>query len=264
MRRLLVVTLTATVVVACATSPTGRRQLQLFPEGQMAEMGVAAFQQMQQKTPVEESPAVNSYVKCVADAVTSQLEGDRSWEVRVFEDESANAFALPGGKIGVHVGLLNVAENQDQLATVIGHEIAHVIAEHSNERVSTAFATNAGLQVASALAGGGDSKQGQLVMAALGLGAQFGVLLPFSRTQESEADTIGLDLMAKAGFDPRASVALWENMAKAANGQPPEFLSTHPSHSTRIKDLRSGINRAMKYYEQARAAGRTPDCQRPS
>jgi predicted Zn-dependent protease len=264
MHRLLVMTLTAAIAVAaCSTSPTGRRQLQLFPEGQLAQMGATAFQEIQQKVPVEENPAINRYVECVADAITSQLEESREWEVRVFDDPSANAFALPGGKIGVHTGLLKVAETPDQLAAVIGHEIGHVLADHSNERVSTAFATNAGLQIASALAGGADSQQGQLLMAALGLGAQFGVLLPFSRTQESESDEIGLELMAKAGFDPRASIALWENMREAGDGQPPEFLSTHPSHGTRINDLREGMDEAMKYYQQARASGRTPNCRRP-
>jgi predicted Zn-dependent protease len=179
--------------------------------------------------------------------------------VTVFEDESANAFALPGGKIGVHTGLLEVAKTPDQLAAVIGHEIGHVMAEHSNERVSTAFAANAGVQLAAALSGTDGPKQ-QMLMGLLGLGAQFGVLLPFSRTQESESDEIGLTLMARAGFDPRAAINLWENMAQAGGAQPPEFLSTHPSHGTRIEDLRAQMDEAVKIYQQARAQGRRPNC----
>jgi predicted Zn-dependent protease len=229
----------------------------------MTEMGATAFLQMQQQVPVTKDPVVNRYVDCVANAITAQLPGQREWEVRVFKDDSANAFALPGGKIGVHTGLFKVAQSPDQLAAVVGHEIGHVLAAHSNERVSTAFATNAGLQVVQALAGGGGSQEQQMAMGLLGLGAQFGILLPFSRTQESEADTIGLQLMAKAGFDPRSSITLWENMEKAANGQPPEFLSTHPSHGSRIKNLQRGMPEAMKLYEQARASGRKPNCRQP-
>lgn len=261
MRRIpVIVSVLLMVAVACATSPTGRRQLQLFPESQMNEMGATAFLQLQEEVPVTKDPVVNQYVDCVAKAITAQLKGERSWEVLVFNDDSANAFALPGGKIGVHTGLLKVARNQDQLATVIGHEVGHVLAGHSNERVSTSFATNAGLQVVAALTGGSGSAEQQLAMGLLGVGAQYGILLPFSRVQESEADIIGLRLMAQAGFDPRASVALWENMEKAGGGQPPEFLSTHPSHGTRIKGLQKDMPEAMKLYQQAQAAGRKPNC----
>lgn len=262
MRRLFVLIL-AVAVVACTTSPTGRRQLHLFPESQMTEMGATAFLQMQEQVSVDKNPVVNRYVECVADAITAQLPESRDWEVRVFNDDTANAFALPGGKIGVHTGLFKVAKTPDQLATVLGHEVGHVLAEHSNERVSTAFATNAGLQVVQALAGGGGSAEQQMAMGLMGLGAQFGILLPFSRTQESEADTIGLQLMAKAGFDPRASVALWENMEQAGGEQPPEFLSTHPSHGHRISNLQKRMPAAIKLYEQARASGRAPNCRPP-
>lgn len=262
MRRLLVIFLAVAVAAACATSPTGRRQLQLFPESQMNEMGAAAFLQIQEQVPVDKSPVVNSYVQCVADALLATLPEQRDWEVRVFNDGTANAFALPGGKIGVHTGLLAVAETPGQLAAVIGHEIGHVLAQHSNERVSTAFATNTGLQLLQILAGSGTQQQ-QTMLALLGLGAQVGIILPFSRTQEAEADVIGLQLMAKAGFDPREAIALWENMERAAQGQPPEFLSTHPSHGSRIGNLQKEMPGAMKLYEQARAAGRAPRCPPP-
>jgi predicted Zn-dependent protease len=247
-------------VSACAVSPLGRRQLAFFPDAQLAEMGVAAFSQLKAKTPVSKGPKTNAYVKCVADAVTAVLTAGespiRSWEVVVFESKDANAFALPGGKIGVHTGLLEVATNQDQLATVIGHEVAHVLARHSNERVSTAYTAQTALTLINA-----SGVASQELMALLGVGTQVGVLLPFSRTQESEADLLGLDLMARAGFDPKQSVALWQNMhAKHSSGAPPEFMSTHPSDATRIGKLTARMPRATSLYEAARSSGRRPRC----
>jgi len=179
--------------------------------------------------------------------------------VNVFNDEAVNAFALPGGKIGVYTGILQVASTQDQLAAVIGHEVAHVLANHGNERVSVAFAADSGLKMAQVLAGKATQQKAQL-LGLLGLGAQVGVLLPYGRTQESEADILGIDYMAKAGFDPRQSVTLWQNMAKAGGKKPPELLSTHPSNATRIKGLNSRMERAMKLYKQARANNKKPNC----
>ena len=244
--------------VACATSPLGRSQLVLFPEAEMATMGVAAYDKLKKEMPISQDAAKQRYVRCVADAITAQLTAAESagpWEVTLFEEDSANAFALPGRKIGVHTGLLEVASNQDQLATVLGHEVAHVLARHSNERVSQQYAAQTGLQLAGAITSGSPE-----LMGLLGVGAQVGVLLPFSRAQESEADKLGLDLMARAGFDPRQSVPLWQNMARASGAAQPEFLSTHPSHGTRIQDLQARIPQVMPVYESARAAGRRPEC----
>jgi len=249
MRRILAAALLL-LLVACATSPTGRNQLKLFSSEKIAQMGVQSYQQMKQEEPIDTSTADNRYVKCVADAITRVTGGD--WEVTVFKDDQVNAFALPGGKIGVYSGLLDVAKSDDQLAAVIGHEVGHVLAEHGNERVSQQAATQGGLQVVSAFLGGSGGGAGsQAVMSALGLGAQVGILLPFSRAQESEADTVGLELMARAGFDPRESVALWQNMAAAGGEKPAEFMSTHPSNETRINNLQSHMNQAMQLYQQA-------------
>lgn len=256
----------ALALAACATSPLGRSQLMLVSDARMAEMGVAAFDQLKSEQKVSTNARTNAYVRCVADAITSALPSGRdvppSWEVVVFEDPTANAFALPGGKIGVNTGLLPVARNQDQLATVIGHEVAHVIARHGAERVSqSAAAQLAESGVAAAGIVDPATTTGKLALGALGLGVQYGVLMPYSRTQESEADLLGLDYMARAGFDPRQSVELWKNMAQAGGGgQPPEFLSTHPSHETRIRDLEQRIPEAEKLEQQARAAGRRPSC----
>lgn len=253
----------AAILVACVTSPTGRSQLILVSDAQVSEMGVAAFDQMKQQSPLSQSATTNRYVSCVADAILAAMPSEQAgdWEVRVFEDESANAFALPGRKIGVHTGLLKVAVNDAQLAAVIGHEIGHVLAQHSAERMSLQFATESSGALLGMLLGEATQEKG-LLLAALGLGAQYGVLLPYSRVQESEADTVGLDLMARAGFDPGEAVALWRNMSLAGGEQPPEFLSTHPSHSTRISGLQEQQAKAMPLYEQARAQGRRPSCSR--
>ncbi|MGQ9425735.1 M48 family metallopeptidase [Gilvimarinus sp. F26214L] len=246
---------------ACATSPTGRTQLQLVSDEQMTAMGVQAFEEIKAETPVSDDPRIREYVQCVSSALTRTLDDGGDWEVQVFADESVNAFALPGRKIGIFTGLLEVAENQDQLAAVIGHEIAHVLAEHSNARVSATYATSAGLQVLEALiAGRASAATREQAMGLLGVGAQYGVLMPYGRGQESEADILGLDIMAKAGFRPEASIELWRNMDEAGGPNPPELLSTHPSSSTRMEALSEKMPQAQQLYEQARASGRTPDC----
>lgn len=251
------------VTISCSTSPLGRSQLQLFSSEQLDEMGAAAFQNVANETPKSKDAAVNRYVSCVANHVLRAVPGTApaQWEIAVFRSDQANAFALPGGKIGVYTGMLDVAESQDQLAAVIGHEIAHVTAEHSNERVSTSFAANTGLQLASVIATGAGSGDSQTLMSLLGLGTQVGILLPFGRTQEEEADLLGLDYMAAAGFDPAASVTLWRNMGAAAGGSaPPEILSTHPATGNRISALQERLPAANEIYRRARSAGASPDC----
>jgi predicted Zn-dependent protease len=244
------------------SSPLGRTQLRLFPPEEMTAMGVAAYEQMKQEMPRSENETAIRTVTCTTRAVTAEARGagaPREWEVTVFEEDTANAFALPGGKIGVHTGLLQVATDSSQLAAVIGHEVAHVLAGHGNERASTIFVTQSGLQLVEKLSDPSSPRRDQ-VLAVLGLGAQVGVLLPFSRAQEREADLMGLDLMARAGFDPRASVELWQNMGRAGGGSPPEFLSTHPSNESRIQELNERIPSALEAYERARAAGKRPSC----
>ena len=228
-------------------------------------MGVQSFEQIKQDTPESKNENMRAYVQCIANAIIPQLDEDNNpalWEVRVFADDQANAFALPGNKIGVYEGLLKYAVNQHQVAAVMGHELAHVIAKHGNERVSDQLAAQAGLTIAAIALGTSTTSEDNkaLILAGLGLGVQYGVILPFSRTHESEADLIGVELMAESGFDPRESVKLWENMAKAG-GQAPEFLSTHPSSSTRIKDLNARMPRALDAYSKAQAKNKKPNCQ---
>ena len=248
--RLFVLISVLMLLAGCATSPTGRSQLVLMPESEINQMGLQAFTTIKKETRVDRSTATNRYVQCVAQAITREVGGN--WEVVVFNDSDANAFALPGGKVGIYTGMLKVAENQDQLAAVIGHEIAHVLARHSNERISQKFAVEQGLSLINAIASP-QSGTGQTLMGLLGVGAQYGVLMPYSRIQESEADLLGLELMAKAGFNPRESTRLWVNMGRAGGGQPPEFLSTHPSHSTRISELNAHMPVALQLQSRARA-----------
>lgn len=249
---LLLTAVLALAVAACTTSPTGRRQLILVSNAQMMELGATSFSQMKKEMPVTKDAKITAYVNCVARNVVSVMPPN-NWEVQVFEDKNINAFALPGGKIGVFTGLLKAAVNQDQLAAVIGHEVAHVIANHSAERVSEGMAAQMGSTAVQATTG----VDPQMV----GIAANVFFLLPHSRTQESEADVLGLDYMAKAGFDPRQAPVLWENMAKASGGdKPPELLSTHPSDQTRIAGLDRRLSVAMPLYEQARAAGKKPSC----
>jgi predicted Zn-dependent protease len=248
------------LLAGCDETPTGRSQLALVPEHLMAEMGADTFDQLRRDQPVSRDAAINRQVACVsqeivaaAEAIYSTDDFPEAWEVVVFEDASPNAFALPGGRIGVHTGLLKVAETPDQLAAVIGHEVGHVLADHGNERLTQQLGIKAGMLVVGLL-GEGDMGQQQL-MQALGLGAQLGISLPFSRAHEEEADLMGLAIMAQAGFDPHESVALWRNMAAAGGGQPPEFLSTHPAHASRIEALQQAMEEAVALYRATTPAG---------
>ena len=248
------------ILTACVTSPLGRKQFVVIPEDQMSKMGAQSFDEMKKKEPVHAAEPANLYVACIANPLISTMGGQPSeWEIVVFKDDQANAFALPGKKIGVYLGLLKVAKTDAQLAAVIGHEIGHVIGRHGAERVSQQVGTQAGLAALGAVTG--DNPYKDKIMALLGIGAQVGVLLPFSRIQESEADLIGLDLMARAGFDPQQSVSLWENMMAAAGGKaPPELLSTHPASQNRILNLKTHMPDALQAYQSARDGGQRPHC----
>ena len=252
MTRVLLCLLSFALLAACTTSPLGRNQLILVSGDQMNQMGVASFTDLKKKTPPSKDPKATAYVSCVAKAVLAEMGGSQGWEVVTFDDKQVNAFALPGGKIGVYTGMLKVAETQDQLAAVIGHEVAHVLAGHSAERVSEQMAAQLGVTAAGAATG--------IDPQMFGIATSVFFLLPHSRTQESEADILGLNYMAKAGFDPRQAPQLWRNMAKTGGQKPPEMLSTHPSDETRINGLTQRLSSAMPLYEQARGAGKQPMC----
>lgn len=235
------------LVSACATSPTGRKQFILIGDRDINNMGAQSFSEIKKKTPITYDRRTNNYINCIVDKLLPHANSKiKNWEVVVFKDESANAFALPGGKIGVHTGIIKVANTDAQLAAVIGHEIGHVTARHGAEKVSSAMAAQLGLATLQIMTEGNDKQQ--LYLMGAQMLTQFTLLLPHGRQQESESDEIGLILMAKAGFDPRESVKLWENMEKSGGNGPPEFLSTHPSHNNRIKNLQANMPRALEFY----------------
>jgi predicted Zn-dependent protease len=253
------------VLAACSTSPTGRSQLVLKSDAALAAEGQRQFNMIREQMPLVKERGTIDYIACVANAIVDELEGDDAamyWELAIIDQPDINAFVLPGGKISVFSGILTVAQNEHQLAAVVGHEVAHVTAKHANERASRASVSNVGIDIAAILLGGGYARQTQAAQQTLRTGAALGIMNPFSRKQETEADVIGLEYMAKAGFDPRESVTLWKNMAEKNESKIPEFMSTHPSGDTRIESLVAQFPTALAYYNEAKANGKEPNCKR--
>lgn len=255
-------------VAACSTTMTGRRQLTLIDDERMDAMGLAAFASLKQQGKLSKDVMVNDYVQCIATAILQVIPagaGPQSgkWEALVFDDPTPNAFALPGGKIGVHTGMLDVATTPGQLAAVLGHEVGHVLLRHGNERMSQSILADSAVQAGSIAAGAAAPEYQDLIVGGLGVGAQYGVLLPFSRKHEVEADQVGQVFMAQAGFYPVEAITLWRRMAEAGNQAPDQWQSTHPSDETRIARLQANLPKAMRAYEKARAAGKDPMCVPP-
>ncbi len=252
-------------LMGCETNPyTGRSQLLMSSVGQEMQMGAQAYNQVKadpkmrpSQDPREIEPVKRVAARIVEAAKRSkyaQIAQQFQWEVTVIKDDkTANAFALPGGKMAVYTGIFPIAKTEAGLAAVMGHEVVHALARHGAERMSQGQLTNTALQVAGAAVGMSSKNPalGQATMAALGVGAQVGVLLPFSRKHESEADYIGILLAADAGYDPQESVHLWERMERlSGGGGPAEFLSTHPGHETRIEQLKEWMPEAMAIYQK--------------
>lgn len=248
----------------CETNPyTGRSQLLMTSVSQEMQLGAQAYSQVKndpKMKPSQDSREIEPVKRVAARIVEAakrskyaEMAQQFQWEVTVIKDDkTANAFALPGGKMAVYTGIFPMAKTEAGLAAVMGHEVVHALARHGAERMSQGQLTSAALQVAGAAAGasGMNPLLSQGTMAALGAGAQVGVLLPFSRKHESEADYIGILLAADAGYDPRESVALWERMAQmSGGGGPAEFMSTHPSNETRIDQLKKWLPEAMTIYQ---------------
>jgi predicted Zn-dependent protease len=260
----MVMSVALVLLAGCETNPyTGRSQLLMTSVSQEMQMGAQAYDQVKSdpKMRPSQDPREIEPVKRVAARIVeaakrskyAEMANQFQWEVTVIKDDKTpNAFALPGGKMAVYTGIFPMAKTEAGLAAVMGHEVVHALARHGAERMSQGQLTNAGLQVIGTAAGaaGGGGMLGQAAMAALGVGAKVGVLLPFSRKHESEADYIGILLAADAGYDPREAVALWERMGQmSGGGAPSEFMSTHPSHETRIDQLKKWIPEAMAIYQ---------------
>jgi Zn-dependent protease with chaperone function len=234
----------------CATTPyTGRSQFLIVSEGQETGLGEEAYRHILRDSVVSHHGEAERIVRKVGERIARAAnKPDYNWEFRVIDDpEMVNAFAVPGGKVAVYTGIFPVARDEAGLAVILGHEIAHALLRHPGERMSQELLVQlGGLGLAGAL-GGNPQLAGQ-VLQAYGLGASVGVILPFGRSQESEADRVGLILMAKAGYDPRVALEVWERMERKDRGGPPEFLSTHPSYETRTQQLRAWIPEALSYY----------------
>jgi predicted Zn-dependent protease len=250
-------------LMSCAKVPvTGRSQLNLIPSSEMLSMSDAQYsdflKQHQISTDQAATEQVNRVGNRVRDAVISYMDSqglgdkikDYKWEMNLVESKEVNAWCMPGGKVVVYTGILPVTKTDAGLAVVLGHEIGHAIAQHGSERMSQGLiAQMGGMALGEALKTKPAATQ-QLWMTAFGAGAQYGALLPFSRLQESEADKIGLVLMAMAGYDPHEAVTFWERMQSVGGEKPPELMSTHPSDAHRIADLQKQIPEAMKYYKK--------------
>jgi predicted Zn-dependent protease len=256
--------LTLFFLFACATVPlTERKALHLVSDSELVAMSLQQYQKVLRESKLSKDPEKVQMVRSVGSRIakaTEELLRERGleseikqykWEFNLIEDDKmVNAWCMPGGKVAVYTGLLPVAQNETGLAVVMGHEIAHAIAKHGNERVSQGLLQQMGGVALSVALSSNPSATNQIFMAAYGVGTTVGIMLPYSRTHESEADRIGLILMAKAGYDPREAIPFWERMNQKGGSRPPEFLSTHPAPETRIKDLQTHIEEAMKYYKR--------------
>ncbi len=248
------------LATSCKTAPvTGRKELAFMGSAEMMQLGEQAYKEELSKAKVSNDPAANELVRRVgtriaqAAMIDSEEAKNFKWEFTVIDDpKTVNAWCLPGGKVAVYTGILPVTQNEAGLATVLGHEVAHATAGHGNERVSQGMIIQGGEQALAVALSGKDPQKTQLLLGALGLGAQVGLQLPFSRKQESEADHIGLIYMARAGYDPQEAVTFWQRMIEKSGGQePPAFLSDHPPSKERVENLKKWMPEAMKEKDRA-------------
>jgi predicted Zn-dependent protease len=260
---LLVLTL---LLLSCSTVPvTERKGLHLVPDSEITTMSYQEYSKVLKNSKLSTDVTKVSMVRRVGQRIavaSEELLGETGrgsdirnykWEFNLIEDDkTVNAWCMPGGKVAVYTGLLPYSQDENGLAVVMGHEVAHAIAKHGNERMSQGLLAQVGAIGLSLALSGSPGVTSNVFMQAYGVGTQVGVLLPYSRVQESEADHIGLILMAKAGYDPRGAIALWQRMNAKGGSRPPEFLSTHPAPESRIRDIESQIPEAMKYYKVRR------------
>ncbi len=262
-RRFIYLLLFAFLLSMCKTVPlTGRKGLKLISTSEINALSFSQYDQLKKDSKLSTNSQQVNQLKQVGNriqaAITKYLNDNGhsellegfEWEFILIEDEQVNAFCMPGGKVAFYTGILPYCQNETGIAVVMGHEIAHAIAEHGNERMSQALVQQMG-GVALSVAIQNEPGQTQSLFAmAYGLGSQYGVMLPFSRKHESEADELGLYFMAMAGYDPQAAPAFWERMSKAGSSKPPEFLSTHPSDESRIGNLNKIMPKALEFYNK--------------
>jgi len=251
-------------VIACKTVPlTGRKGLKLLPSSEVNALSFQEYSQLKQTSKMSTNTAQVNAVKSVGERIKNattkylqenglgDLVKDYQWEFILIESNEVNAFCMPGGKVAFYTGILPYCQGDDGIAVVMGHEIAHAIAEHGNERMSQQMLAQLGSTSLSVAMQKEPAETQSIFATAYGMGAQYGVILPFSRKHESEADELGLYFMAMAGFDPRKAPAFWERMSMSGGQKPPEMMSTHPADQTRIANLNKDMAKAMKYYNKA-------------
>lgn len=250
-------------LAACSSVPvTGRRQLNFIPQSQMLSMSFGQYSDFLKQNTLSSDAEETAMVKRAGGRIQKAVEqfaamkgfSDRiakyQWEFNLVESKDVNAWCMPGGKVVVYSGILPVTQDETGLAVVMGHEIAHAVAEHGGERMSQGLLTQMGGVALSVALQNKPQQTQQLWMTAFGVGAQFGAILPFSRRHESEADHMGLIFMALAGYDPNEAVTFWRRMAAGGGQKPPEFMSTHPSDATRIADIQKELPEALSYYRK--------------
>ena len=262
-KKILLLLVAGLILYSCATVPvTGRRQLSLVPNSEILPLSYDQYQQVLKENKLSDNKEWSAMIKNVGRKIqgaveqymkqkglSDQLDG-YAWEFNLIESETVNAWCMPGGKVAFYTGIMPICKDEKGVAVVMGHEIAHAIANHGRERMSEGLVAQLGLSSLSAALGQNPTMTQQLLLQSVGVGTQLG-MLAFSRTHESEADQIGLIFMAMAGYDPHEAPKFWERMEAQSSGQrPPEFLSTHPHPDTRIADLKKQIPEAMKYYKR--------------
>jgi len=235
--------LAAMAAAGCSENAvSGRRQLAFVPDEQLVQLADQSWAELLSQSPLVRDPALQARLARVAAPIAQATgRGDLDWEFVIFDSPELNAFVLPNGKVVFFRGMMELAQTDDELGAVMSHEAAHILARHPNERVSQQLAVQAGVSLAQLLLTGENGENGGLIAGALGVGAAYGVLLPFSRAHELEADRIGVDLMRRVGMNPQGAVDFWERMiaSQAREGQPPEVLSTHPASDRRLEELRA-------------------------
>jgi predicted Zn-dependent protease len=262
--RYLFTVFTLVVLTSCSTVPiTGRSRLSLIPGSSMLSMSLQQYDTFLKEHKVSTNKEQTDMVKRVGARIQDAVEryftakgigsrlADYKWDFNLVEDKEVNAWCMPGGKVVVYTGILPVAQGETGLAVVMGHEIAHAIAEHGNERMSQGLLAQFGGAALSEALSSKPAATQQLWMSVYGVGAQYGAIMPYGRMQESEADHLGLIFMAMAGYDPNEAISFWQRMASQKGGQaPPEFLSTHPSDAARIEKIKQLIPEAMNHYKK--------------
>ncbi len=235
---------------ACVTTPeSGRQAFIITSENEESQMGLQAYSEVLKKEKVSSNARWNEIVQRVGARIAkSANKPEYQWEFKLLESKEQNAFCLPGGKVAIYTGILSVCQNEAALAAVMGHEVAHATARHGGQRMTVALGTQIGLVGFSAILGQNQSTEKNLLLAALGVGSQVGVMLPFSRSNESEADEIGLTYMARAGYDPKEAPRFWDRFSEVTKGSPPEFLSTHPASQNRKAALEAQVSKANAIY----------------